>query len=75
MSETEGKLEDGNGGLRCNEGLGIQLSVTELMVIVDTLIGSASLADGGRLFKYQSESRSSLADSLLERLERVKVNA
>lgn len=62
-------------GSDSNEGLGISLSVTELMVIVDTLIGSANIAEGGRLFKYQSESRTALADDLLKRLDRIRVNA
>lgn len=53
----------------------MKISLTDLHIIVDTLLASASIADSGvRLFKYTADSREGLAKKLIEEMSQVNLN-
>lgn len=51
----------------------MEISLTELQIIIDTLIGSTNIADGGTHWKFNGQQRADLANILLNRLESIKL--
>ena len=51
----------------------IKISAVTLAIAIDTLVGSVSIAEGGRLFKYNAETRKEAADVLIAVLNETKV--
>jgi hypothetical protein len=51
----------------------MKLSVTDLIILVDTLTGSLAIRDGGTLFHYTRETRKAVLDSLLNRANKQTV--
>lgn len=51
----------------------MKLSITAMNVIVDTMYGSLSIKDGGRLFKYGQQTREEVAKKLAEELNNMFV--
>jgi hypothetical protein len=52
----------------------MNISLQDLNIVVDTLLGSASIADGGTLFKYSQEAREGLAKKLLEEMSHTNLH-
>jgi len=52
----------------------MEITLTELNIIVDTLIGSTSITDSGTLFKYTLKLRQKTAEKLLKEMSNVKLN-
>lgn len=53
--------------------MNIKLNMSTFMLILDTLYGSLSLADGGRLFKYTRDQRELVFRELEKSLQEVKL--
>jgi hypothetical protein len=51
----------------------MKIDLADLTVIVDTLGGSLSLAEGGTLFKYTTEARKHTLEKLLQQMHRVSL--
>lgn len=49
----------------------MQISITEITIIIDTLIGSLRIADNAYTWKYPVKERERLANNLLSRLDNV----
>jgi len=52
----------------------MKISLSDLNVIVDTLLGSTSIADGGRLFKYTADTRRGVSKKLIEKMSEVNLD-
>jgi hypothetical protein len=52
----------------------MEITLYELNVIVDTLIGSTSIIDGGTLFKYKLKLRQEVAEKLLKEMSNVNLD-
>ncbi len=46
----------------------MKLSLYDLNVIVDTLLGSKSIADGGTIWKYSADGRGQVAEKILKEM-------
>lgn len=51
----------------------MKLTLYDLNVIIDTLVGTQSLEDGGRLFKYTAEGRRAVALKLIDETTKVEL--
>ena len=49
------------------------VTMTEMIVIIDTLRGSDGISDNGHIFGYTKGTRSGLNDALLKRLSDVRI--
>ena len=49
------------------------VTMAEMVVIVDTLRASGNIADGGHLFGYTKATRSTLHNTLIDRLKTVSI--
>ena len=52
----------------------MKLSINDIIIIVDTLIGSASISDANGIFRYKKEARFNLAHKLSKKLEQINLN-
>ncbi len=52
----------------------MKITLCELNVIVDTLIGSTSLHDGGTFFKYKMKMRQEVAEKLLQEMSNITLS-
>lgn len=52
----------------------MEITLAELNIIVDTLLGSMNLTDGGTLFKYAAEGRKAVAEKLLKEMSTVNLD-
>lgn len=52
----------------------LNMNVSDVNLILDTLIGSLSVKDGGRIWKYSIDSRMLVAKKLIAACERMDVN-
>lgn len=52
----------------------MKISLGDLNVIVDTLLGTTSIHDGARLFKYTTDTRDRVAKKLIEAMAKVNLN-
>jgi len=52
----------------------MKITLTDLQIIVDTLIGTQSLSDGGIFFKYSEESRKAVSRKLINEMSKVKID-
>lgn len=51
----------------------MKLTLTEYTVLLDTLMGSLRIADGGMYWKFDGLVRSQLVESLLRRMDGVEI--
>lgn len=51
----------------------IKLRMSEVMVIIDALRGSARIVNGDRIFAFKSETMLAIADKLLSYFDKVAV--
>ncbi len=52
----------------------MEITLSELNIIVDTLLGSMSISDGGTLWKYTKEGRKEVAEKLIREMANVKLD-
>jgi len=52
----------------------MEITLIELNIILDTLIGSTNITDGRTLFKYKLEMRQKVAEKLLKEMSNVNLN-
>jgi len=52
----------------------MKLTLAELYLIIDTLKGSCSLQDNGRLFTFKREQRLELLNAMLEKMNKISIN-
>jgi len=52
----------------------MKLTLHDLNVIVDTLIGSQSIADGGTLFKYTAEGRLEVGLKVIDVMGKINID-
>lgn len=52
----------------------MQITVTELFVLMDTLSGSLSVVDNGHLFKYAKKTRQELWEKLHARFNQLIID-
>jgi len=52
----------------------MKISLTDLNVIVDTLLGSAGIIDNENLFKYTGDTREGVAKKLIKEMSQVNLN-
>ena len=52
----------------------MEITLYELNVIIDTLIGSTSLHDGGTFFRYKVKMRQEVGEKLLREMSKVTLN-
>ena len=50
------------------------ITLAEFMVLMDILVGSLGVADGGTIWKFNRETRQKLANALLDRAGNASVN-
>lgn len=51
----------------------MKLSITQMNVILDTMIGSLQIKDGGMIFNYESQDRRNVANYLLNEMNELKL--
>jgi len=51
----------------------MKISLYDLNIIVDTLLGSQSISDGGTLWKYTASAREKVAKRLLQEMSDLKL--
>lgn len=52
----------------------MEITLAELNIIVDTLLGSRSISDGGTFWKYTKEAREAVAEKLLREMSKVNLD-
>jgi len=52
----------------------MKISLSDLNIIVDTLLGSSSVADGGTLWNYTAEGRREVAEKLLKEMSNIDLD-
>ena len=50
------------------------LTLFELTILLDTLIGTLSIRDNGNLFNYSRDQRQKLVDSIAKRMHNTPIN-
>jgi hypothetical protein len=51
----------------------MEITLAELNIIVDTLIGSTNLHDGGTCFRYKVKLRQEVAEKLLKEMSNINL--
>ena len=52
----------------------MKISLGDLNVMLDTLLGSTSIVDGGKLFKYTADTRKGVSKKLIEKMSEVDLD-
>lgn len=51
----------------------MKLTLAEFTILLDTMIGSLKINDGGSYWKFDAETRQTLANILLDRMNNVEL--